>query len=869
MAEKSVIADLIVKLGADPGDFKTGIDSALTSLTGFSTTTLAISGIAIGAIAAIGAAALAIGVEFDDAFDTIANRTGAVGPELDALQESFKNVFSEVPVSAGEAATAIADLSTRTGLAGPALEALAVQVLNLSRVTGVDVAKAADLATRAFGDWSISTENQAEALDFLFKTSQVTRTDVDKLMQTVVQFGAPLRQLGFDFEEGAALIGKWNAEGVNTETVLSGLRIALATFADAGKNPAEALQQTLDLITALGPGAEATGVAMEVFGKRAGADMAAAILEGRFEIEELVTTLKNSQTTINETAQKADDFGEVMTKLWNSLKALVEPISSLLVGALTKLAEALAWVTNKMVEANTKGIQGWKDTFNAVKNFIGIGTEATAATKKLTEETNKLTPAVASTGKEMGKAKEEAQKFLASLGKTDEATKKAADAAKKLAEEQKKLAETTERKLTKAFAELITEEVIAEQQTAALAGQTNALQVAFEGVAQPIVNIGGAMNGFGASAKDLNKVLDLTVSQIEKTKIPADDLGGSFKALGIESQELKDKKLADLGAALNEIRIAYEQGKIPLDQYRAAQAAYTKEVGDMNGATAKTNLFKDSLTQVSTVLTDLGANLVGSFGAALNTGIKPIDDMKDAVLRLVSEQVLGALSKHLKGLIDLIPGLGSFGKTLGGIFGGGASAVGGVAGEVGGAASGGGAATGAVGAAAGGATALIGAIAGVGTLISSVIGNFQSAKMETTLNAIEHNTRYSMMFLGERSDGGILGVSFRILEQLEFGNLVKATEDFRNKFWDYGIPELRAINTNTAILEPASKLAGDHFEGMLDRLDRIERNTRFLEPIEQNTRAALSRGTGAQLSELKTAIERNTGGIATTISKVK
>jgi hypothetical protein len=113
------------------------------------------------------------------------------------------------------------------------------------------------------------------------------------------------------------------------------------------------------------------------------------------------------------------------------------------------------------------------------------------------------------------------------------------------------------------------------------------------------------------------------------------------------------------------------------------------------------------------------------------------------------------------------------GKTISDVFGGSDGASGiinnatGGAGAAGGSIpSGGGASS--VGSSIGGIAGGINLATGIAGAVSGIIGNFQNAKQETTLNAIEHNTRYSMMFLGERGDGGILGVAFRIAEYLQY-----------------------------------------------------------------------------------------------------
>jgi hypothetical protein len=71
-------------------------------------------------------------------------------------------------------------------------------------------------------------------------------------------------------------------------------------------------------------------------------------------------------------------------------------------------------------------------------------------------------------------------------------------------------------------------------------------------------------------------------------------------------------------------------------------------------------------------------------------------------------------------------------------------------------------------------------VTGIATAISSIVGNFQMAKMETSLNGIELNTRRGTLFLGDRGDQGILGQAFRIADTLEFGTLVKCGEAIRD-----------------------------------------------------------------------------------------
>jgi hypothetical protein len=164
-----------------------------------------------------------------------------------------------------------------------------------------------------------------------------------------------------------------------------------------------------------------------------------------------------------------------------------------------------------------------------------------------------------------------------------------------------------------------------------------------------------------------------------------------------------------------------------------------------------------------------------------------IDPVKEAIADFIATTVADLLSgKGFGGVLDSLKDIGSAAKDVFGGATGAAGSAGDIAGAGGGAARAGGGAASSVGSAVSSSlTGWIGAIGSAVTAISSVIGNFQMAKMETTLNAIEHSTRYSELYLGSRSDGGILGVLFRVYEELAYGALVKAAERTRDVLFDW------------------------------------------------------------------------------------
>jgi len=327
---------------------------------------------AIG-FAAIGTAAIAVGgmlvkvgKDFDDAYNTIRIGTGATGEALEDMQGIVKNMATTIPGNLGDMGYAVAELNTRLNLTGDALEGMSTQMVNLARITKGDINTIIPATTRLFGDWSIAAEDQSKTLDWLMKVSQNTGIGVTELSEKVVFSGASLRQMGFDFESATLLLGKFEKEGVNTETMLSSLKIGLNNMAKEGITDAnEALALLMDRIKEAPSDLEAVSIAAEVFGSRASADMAAAIREGRFDLEDLQETMKNSKDTINGLAEETMTLGErfelfknkvfvavepLAKNLMNAFKGIIDVISTAVIPKIVELVTAFTPLINKIVE---------------------------------------------------------------------------------------------------------------------------------------------------------------------------------------------------------------------------------------------------------------------------------------------------------------------------------------------------------------------------------------------------------------------------------------------------------------------------------------------------------------------------------------
>lgn len=337
-----------------------GIGSKMKTVgEGFSNTGKTLSMSVTAPIVAAGTGLFKLATDFQEANNSIRIGTGATGESLKGLENDFKSVYTTVNTSMSDASKVIADLNTRTGLSGESLQTLSTQMLRLAKITGEDINTLIPAATRMFQDAGISTEDYGDALDYTFKVSQSTGIGVSRLQELMTKFGGPLRQMGFDWQTSAAMLGKFEKEGVNTELVLGSLRIALGKMAKEGiSEPNKALEEMISRIKEAGTAGEANTLAMEMFGAKAGPDMAAAIREGRLNLDELIRSIQSSPETIERAAKDTETIGDKFIVLKNKMAVALEPLGKKLIEAVEKAMPS--------IERLIQGIVGIIEKFTAL-----------------------------------------------------------------------------------------------------------------------------------------------------------------------------------------------------------------------------------------------------------------------------------------------------------------------------------------------------------------------------------------------------------------------------------------------------------------------------------------------------------------------
>lgn len=356
MAKNQVLQTVVEIAGSVDPSLGSSVQGALKHLNKINLKSVAIAGAAVAGTAAIVKgvvkackALTELGNEFDSAYDAIRIGTGATGEALDALKDDFKAVYSSVPTTMEDAATAVADYNTRLGLTGEELQNLSKQAIQVADLLGDDLSGVVESSSKAFQQWKITAEDMGGAMDYVFKVSQATGVGFTELMDSAQQYGAQLQEMGYSFEEATALIGQLEKSGVNTSEVLSAMKKSVAALADEGIGAAEGLQLYIDAIKNAKDSTNATALAAEIFGTRAASTMAAAIRDGTLSIEDFTAAIEQNSETIAGCAEDTYDYQEKLQLFKQQAQVALEPLAMTMFDSLNELMPVIGDLMNSLI----------------------------------------------------------------------------------------------------------------------------------------------------------------------------------------------------------------------------------------------------------------------------------------------------------------------------------------------------------------------------------------------------------------------------------------------------------------------------------------------------------------------------------------
>lgn len=337
-----------------------------------------------GGVIILGRQLYDLGAQWDDVTDSIAVRTGKLGPELEKLTEAVKDIAPSTASSITQIGAVVGAVSQNLRISGMDLDLVSQTIANLNRLTGEDL-NVRELG-KAFRGFGVDAKQQIPTLDALYRASTATGMSVNELVAAVVSAGSGARTMGLDLSQTAALLATFNDAGLDGQKAMAALSLAAKNLAKDGIAPAAGLRDTLTQIEAFlaaGDDPRAINLATKIFG-RGYAPILDAIRSGALDAQSLNDALAQSGPTINEVADATADWSERWQQLKNTLSVALEPIATGVFTMINERLDGLAdWVTNNQskVIGFFGSVADW--AFNAAKAVVGFVADSLRAIGEL------------------------------------------------------------------------------------------------------------------------------------------------------------------------------------------------------------------------------------------------------------------------------------------------------------------------------------------------------------------------------------------------------------------------------------------------------------------------------------------------------
>lgn len=323
-------------------------------------------------IAAIGVASMSAFKEVDNGLDIITTKTGASGEALDGMRTAMENIATSIPTDFETAGSAIGEVNTRFGLTGQALEDLSKQFIQFAKINNTDVSTSVDNVSKVLSAFGLESKDAGRMLDALNKVGQQTGVDVGTLSTQLSQNAAQFQQMGLSAEEAAAFLGQCDMAGLETSTMLMGLKTAMKNATSDGKSLDEFLGDFSKTMNSNASESEKLAAAYEAFGTRAGGAIYNAVKNGQLDLDNFTTSLGDFEGSVNDTFENILDPSDEFVQVMNELKVLGADIAEAVMPAIKDVVETALPVIKDMVE-------GWNNLSPGMKEFVVKGAMVTAA----------------------------------------------------------------------------------------------------------------------------------------------------------------------------------------------------------------------------------------------------------------------------------------------------------------------------------------------------------------------------------------------------------------------------------------------------------------------------------------------------------
>lgn len=293
-------------------------------------------------LVAFGTASMVAFKDVDKGMDAVVKKTGATGDELKAMQESVKNLGTEIPADFEDIGNAVGEVNTRFGVTGKELEDLSGQFLKFAKVNDVDVTTSIDNTQKALAAFGMDASEAGKLLDVFNAVGQRTGIDMNQLTGLMSKYGAQLQAMGLDAYQAANFLGDVEVSGMDVAQSMTAMQKALKYASAAGKPLTDVLTDFDAVMKSNASETEKLNKAYEIFGTKTGAAMYNAAKNGTLAFDQLGKSIDDNLGNLDTTYSNTLDATDDMKTTFNALKEAGYEVGAALGKTLTPILKKAA-----------------------------------------------------------------------------------------------------------------------------------------------------------------------------------------------------------------------------------------------------------------------------------------------------------------------------------------------------------------------------------------------------------------------------------------------------------------------------------------------------------------------------------------------
>lgn len=321
-------------------------------------------------LAALGAASLKVGSDFDTAMSQVAATMGKSTDDIKDLRDFAKEMGSTTAFSATQAAEGL-NYMALAGYDAEKAMAMLPTVLNLAAAGSMELGAASDMVTDAQSALGLSTEETVEFIDQMAKASSTTNTSVSQLGEAILTVGGTAKMMKGGTQELSQVLGILADNGVKGSeggTALRNILLSLSSPTDKAAKQMEALglevfdadgnmRSMEDIIGDLGSALsgmtdeEKTRAISNIFNKRDLKSVNALLGTSAERWNEVGNAIGNAGGAAEQmAATQLDNMAGSLTLLKSALEGAGIAVSDVLAPAVRKIAEFITGLVSKFNE---------------------------------------------------------------------------------------------------------------------------------------------------------------------------------------------------------------------------------------------------------------------------------------------------------------------------------------------------------------------------------------------------------------------------------------------------------------------------------------------------------------------------------------